>query len=184
MSLNFWSSHSSAVSNCPELGSGGMYPRIIPLCQKPFLQTVEKQGSLQNEAWGARGRGKSSERMNLPWAGCQAEGIAAVSQMRVHSTPACFLVMSSPLRKGHGNTAGFYLHFISMTEPFIFSVKQRWQKVVQTAYFAYMCFINFFLKLGCQINAKMSLKSNIELPSAPSQYPGTIKLKQTKLPMA
>jgi hypothetical protein len=31
---------------------------------------------------------------------------------------------------------------------------------------------------------KESLKSNIELPSVPSQYPGTIKLKQTKLPMA
>lgn len=106
--------------------AGHGHPRTIPLLQKSFLKTTEAGGRLRR-AEEPEGERTGKEWMILPWAGCQAEGMAAVSQMKVHSTPARSLVMSSPLREGLRSTAGLYLHFISMTELFIFSVKQRRQ---------------------------------------------------------
>lgn len=113
---------------------GHRLPRTVPLLQKSFLQSVQAEGRLRSQGE----REQHKEWMILPRAGCQTEGIAAVSQMKVHSTPARFLMMSSPLRNDQDSTAGFSLHFLSMTELFIFSVKQILKKWSNTAYFASM----------------------------------------------
>lgn len=145
------------------ISTTGSFHFTRSLSSKQWRQKVDCRGLTSQ-----REREQGKDWMILPWAGCQAEGRAAVSQMKVHSTPAHFLVMSSPLRKGHGSTAGFYLHFISMTELFIFSVKQRWQKRFNIAYFTCIWFSTFFFfKLGCQCQNVTKIKHRVTFCALP-----------------
>lgn len=129
--------------------------------------------------------GKRREACGLPASWLRGHSHCLLASGKDQHSPASVLVTSSSVMENRPLEEGAWtaqLDFICISPPSEFLLEKENRKTTRNVLFAHTLVI-FSARMLNQ-GQKESLKSNIQSPSVLSQYPGTIKLKQTKLSVA